>query len=153
MSAILKPVIELRPMAEADLAAVMAVENDIYPFPWTQGNFRDSLAAGYSCWTYVRDGDLIGYAVVMLAADEAHLLNLSIAGAGQRQGYGSRLLRWLCEFSRGRGAQRMFLEVRPSNLAGLQLYERYGFQRAGLRRDYYPAAHGREDALILSLPL
>ena len=153
MSAILKPVIELRAMAEADLPAVMAIESDIYAFPWTQGNFRDSLAAGYGCWTYVRDGELIGYAVVMLAADEAHLLNLSIAAAGQRRGYGSMLLRRLCELSRGRGARLMFLEVRPSNLAGLQLYERYGFQRVGIRRDYYPAAHGREDALIFSLPL
>jgi [ribosomal protein S18]-alanine N-acetyltransferase len=153
MSAILKPVIELRLMAEADLPAVLAIENEIYAFPWTRGNFLDSLAAGYGCWTYVRDGELIGYAVVMLAADEAHLLNLSIAASRQGQGHGSMLLQRLCEFGRGQGARLIFLEVRPSNPAGLRLYERHGFQRVGLRRDYYPAPHGREDALILSLAL
>jgi ribosomal-protein-alanine N-acetyltransferase len=153
MSAILKSTIDLLPMTEADLPAVMAVESDIYAFPWTPGNFRDSLAAGYSCWTYAHDGELFGYAVVMLAADEAHLLNLSIAAAWQRRGHGGRLLQRLCELARARGARLIFLEVRPSNSGGLQLYERHGFQRVGLRRDYYPAAQGREDALIFSLPL
>jgi [ribosomal protein S18]-alanine N-acetyltransferase len=153
MSAVLKPRIELRPMADADLPAVMAIETGIYPFPWTPGNFRDALAAGYSCWICIRNGELIGYAVVMFAADEAHLLNLSIAAACQRQGYGSLLLRRLCEFARGHGARLMFLEVRPSNAAGLRLYERHGFQRVGLRRGYYPAQGGREDARILALAL
>jgi ribosomal-protein-alanine N-acetyltransferase len=153
MSAVLKPAIELRPMTGADLPAVMAIETAIYPFPWTQGNFRDSLVAGYSCWICARDGEVIGYAVVMLAADEAHLLNLSIAMASQRQGYGGRLLRRLCEVARGHGAQLIFLEVRPSNVAGLRLYERHGFQRSGVRREYYPAQTGREDALVLRLPL
>jgi ribosomal-protein-alanine N-acetyltransferase len=153
MSAVLKPVIELRPMTAADLPAVMAIENAIYAFPWTLGNFRDSLAAGYDCSVYVRDGELIGYAVVMLASDEAHLLNLSIAAGRQRRGHGSWMLQRLCEAARGKGARLMFLEVRPSNAAGLQLYERHGFQRVGLRRAYYPALAGREDALILGLPL
>jgi len=153
MSAVLEPVIELRPMVEADLPAVMAIETEIYAFPWTQGNFRDSIAAGYSCRAYVRDGELIGYGVVMLAADEAHLLNLSVAAAGQKQGHGSRLLQRLCELARRCGARLILLEVRPSNLAGQRLYERHGFQRVGLRRDYYPAPYGREDALIFSLPL
>lgn len=153
MSAILKPVIEMRPMAEADLAAVMAIENAIYPFPWTTGNFRDSLAACYSCWIYARNDEVIGYAVAMLAADEAHLLNLSIAAACQKQGYGSVLLRRLCEVVRGQGARLILLEVRPSNVAGRRLYERHGFQQVGLRREYYPAQAGREDALILRLPL
>jgi ribosomal-protein-alanine N-acetyltransferase len=153
MSAVLKPVIELRPMAEADLPAVMAIENSIYPFPWTRGNFRDSLAACYSCWIYARNGGMIGYAVVMLAADEAHLLNLSITTACQKQGHGKLLLRSLCDIARAQGARLIFLEVRPSNVAGLRLYERHGFRQVGLRRDYYPAQVGREDALILSLPL
>jgi ribosomal-protein-alanine N-acetyltransferase len=153
MSAVLEPVIELRPMADADLPAVMAIETEVYPFPWTQGNFRDSLAAGYSCWICMRNGELIGYAVAMLASDEAHLLNLSIASARQRQGYGSLLLRRLCEFARSQGARLIFLEVRPSNAAGLRLYEHHGFRRVGLRREYYPAQAGREDALILRLPL
>jgi ribosomal-protein-alanine N-acetyltransferase len=153
MSAVLKPVIELRPMAEADLPAVMAIENAIYPFPWTQGNFLDSIAACYSCWIYARNGEVLGYAVVMLAADEAHLLNLSIAADYQRQGHGSLLLRRLCDVARAQGARMIFLEVRPSNVAGLRLYDRHGFQRVGLRREYYPARVGREDALVLGLPL
>jgi len=153
MSAVLKPVIELCPMSVADLPAVMAIETGIYPFPWTQRNFRDSLAAGYSCWNCLCNGELIGYAVLMLASDEAHLLNLSIASGCQRLGYGRLLLRRLCDFARGQDARLMFLEVRPSNAAGLRLYERHGFQRVGLRREYYPAQGGREDALILSLTL
>ena len=153
MSAVLKPVIELRPMAEANLPEVMAIETGIYAFPWTQGNFRDSLAAGYSCWITVRDGELIGYAVLMHASDEAHLLNLSIAASSQRQGHGSLLLRRVCELARGQGARLLFLEVRPSNAGALRLYQRHGFQRLGLRREYYPAQAGREDALIFSLPL
>ncbi len=153
MSAVLKPVIEAHPMTVADLPAVMAIENAIYAFPWTPGNFRDSLAAGYDCSAYMRDGELIGYAVVMPAADEAHLLNLSIAAAYQRQGYGGQLLRRLCAAARGRGTRLMFLEVRPSNAGGLRLYQRHGFQQVGLRREYYPAQTGREDALILGLPL
>lgn len=153
MSAVLKPLTELRPMAEADLPAVIAIENAIYAFPWTPGNFRDSLAAGYSCWMYVRDGEPIGYAVLMQAADEAHLLNLSIAADWQQQGYGSLLLQQLCEIARGQGARLFFLEVRPSNAAALRLYERHAFQRIGLRRAYYPAPAGREDALIFGLQL
>ena len=153
MSAVLKPKFELRPMSEADFPAVMEIETRIYAFPWTQGNFRDSLAAGYDCWIYLRDGELIGYAVLMYASDEAHLLNLSIAAHCQRQGYGSLLLQGVCEIARGNGARLLFLEVRPSNAAALRLYERHGFRRVGLRRDYYPAPAGREDALIFSLPL
>ncbi|MGP1676948.1 MAG: ribosomal protein S18-alanine N-acetyltransferase [Burkholderiales bacterium] len=153
MSAVLKPVFELRKMAEADLPAVMAIENAIYAFPWTPGNFRDSLAAGYHCWIYVRDGETIGYAVLMHASDEAHLLNLSIVAGRQRRGYGSLLLQRVCALARERGACRLFLEVRPSNAAALRLYQRHGFRRIGLRRGYYPAPAGREDALILGLPL
>ncbi|MBE0615321.1 MAG: ribosomal protein S18-alanine N-acetyltransferase [Burkholderiales bacterium] len=153
MSAVLKPAIVLRPMVEADLAAVIPVENAIYAFPWTPGNFRDSLAAGYSCWMYERDGELIGYAAMMHATDESHLLNLSIVAGAQMQGYGSQLLAQLCEIARERGSRLFFLEVRPSNAAALRLYERNGFQRIGLRRDYYPAHAGREDALIFGLQL
>jgi len=153
MSAVLKEVLELRPMGEADLPAVMAIETAIYAFPWTPGNFRDSLAAGYGCWNFVGDGELIGYAVLMHAADEAHLLNLSIDANWQRQGYGGLLLQRVCELARGRGARLFFLEVRPSNAAALRLYEGRGFRRIGVRRDYYPAQSGREDALILGAPL
>jgi len=140
-------------MAETDLAAVLDIEQAIYAFPWTPGNFRDSIRAGYSCWV-CRDGrELIGYAVLMLAAGEAHLLNLSVAAHRQRQGHGRHLLDQLIEVARKHGAKLLFLEVRPSNEAARHLYTGYGFHQAGMRRDYYPAHGGREDALVLALNL
>jgi ribosomal-protein-alanine N-acetyltransferase len=95
----------------------------------------------------------MGYAVMMLGADEAHLLNLSVAAPYQRAGLGRRLLEHLIDVARGHGAHTLFLEVRPSNVAGRRLYARRGFAQVGRRKDYYPAAVGREDALILSLAL
>ena len=118
MSAVLKPMLELRPMVEGDLPAVMAIENAIYAFPWTQGNFRDSLAAGYGCWIYVRDGEMVGYAVLMAGADEAHLLNLSIAANCQGQGYGSLLLLHLCEHARAEGAAAAYARGTPVQRCG-----------------------------------
>jgi ribosomal-protein-alanine N-acetyltransferase len=154
MSAVLKPgAPEMLPMTVAALGEVMAIENDIYEFPWTHGNFRDSLASGYSCWLYRDTASLLGYAVVMLALDEAHLLNLSIARAAQRRGHGRRLLDEVSQVARGHGARSMLLEVRPTNLAGRELYAHAGFHQVGLRRGYYPARGGREDALILSKTL
>lgn len=151
MSAVMKPAVaRLVPMREADIDRVLSIENDIYTFPWTRGNFRDSLAAGYSCWLNFEDDVLVGYAVVMLAIDEAHLLNLSVARSLQRRGRGARLLEQLMVTSRNHGAKTMFLEVRPTNIAGLNLYARAGFAQIGTRRGYYPASGGREDALVLS---
>ncbi len=153
MSAVLKPAIDFRPLLEADLPAVMAIEAVVYPFPWSEGNFRDSLAAGYYCLACEQGGALIAYAVMMFAADEAHLLNLSVAGEAQRHGHGGAMLARLCDYAHSGGARLMYLEVRPSNAAALRLYERSGFSRVGVRRDYYPAHEGREDAIVLSLPL
>lgn len=154
MSAVFKPLLpRLAPMSDQALGRILQIENDIYEFPWTQGNFRDSLAAGYSSWLYLRDDEMIGYAVVMLALDEAHLLNLSIERAAQRRGHGLRLLAEISRAARGRGAKSMLLEVRPSNLAGRALYATAGFSQVGLRRAYYPAHGGREDALVLSRTL
>ena len=151
MSAVLRPAPSFERMTEADLPGVLEIERSIYPFPWTPGNFRDSLRAGYSCWVY-RDGeDLIGYAVLMLASGEAHLLNLSIAVLRSAAGTGGSLLGDVVGVARRHGAQILFLEVRPSNTAGQRLYARHGFQQVGVRRNYYPAQRGREDALVLSL--
>lgn len=150
MSAVLKddgPA--LSPMTREALAGVLAVENDIYEFPWTRGNFVDSIDAGYSCWLFTSGAELVGYSVVMIAMDEAHLLNLSIARAAQRRGNGRRLLQGICEVMRGHGARTMLLEVRPSNAAGCALYAQAGFRQIGVRRGYYPARGGREDALVL----
>lgn len=154
MSAVLQqPSQRIEPMHENDLGAVTEIERRIYAFPWTLGNFRDSIRAGYSCWTYRDRERLIGYAVLMLAVEEAHLLNLSIDAGMQRQGHGTRLLRHLMDTARDYGARMLFLEVRPSNEAGVSLYAVLGFRQVGVRRDYYPAHHGRENALVFSLEL
>ncbi len=153
MSAVLRPEPWIQPLAEGDLETVVAIERDLYEFPWTLGNFRDSLDAGYSCWAFRSLDGLVGYAVMMLGADEAHLLNLSIAASYQRRGFGGRLLEHLMRLARERGVRTLFLEVRPSNVAARRLYGRYGFTQIGLRKRYYPARSGREDALVLSLAL
>ena len=153
MSAVPAPRLTLLPLAQGDLAALMAIERDLYPFPWTRGNFHDSLKAGYSCWGLWLDGELIGYAVMILGPEEAHLLNLSVAAAHQRHGYAGRMLRNLFAIARGHGAQRLFLEVRPSNAPARALYDRFGFHRVGTRRDYYPDHDGREDAIVLAIEL
>jgi ribosomal-protein-alanine N-acetyltransferase len=153
MSAVLKDEPQLAAMREADLDEVLAIESAVYSHPWTRGNFVDSLRSGYACRTWRLGGELLGYFVLMAAAGEAHLLNLSVAGARQRRGHGSALLREAMRLARELGARHMFLEVRPSNGPGQALYERFGFRRIARRRDYYPAATGREDALVLSKAL
>lgn len=153
MSAVLKPTPLLAPMREQDLAEVMAIESALYTHPWTRGNFADSLRAGYECRSYRVQGELIGYFVLLAAAGEAHLLNLSIAETQQRRGYGTALLNEATALARKLGAKDLFLEVRPSNRAAQELYYRYGFRKIAVRRDYYPAHSGREDALVLSLAL
>ena len=153
MSAVLKPTPVLAAMREQDLAEVMAIESVLYTHPWTRGNFADSLRAGYECRTYRVHGDLIGYFVLLAAAGEAHLLNLSIAEPQQRRGYGTALLNEATALARKLGAKNVFLEVRPSNRGAQELYYRYGFRKIAVRRDYYPARGGREDALVLSLGL
>ena len=153
MSAVLKDQPRLAAMAEPDLDAVLAIESAVYSHPWTRGNFADSLRAAYSCRTLRLGQELLGYFVLMVAAGEAHLLNLSVAQAHQRRGHGSALLREAQRLSREQGGRRMFLEVRPSNSAGQVLYEKFGFRKIALRRGYYPAVLGREDALVLSCAL
>jgi len=153
MSAVLKPGPSFEPMSEAELRPVLEIEEAIYEFPWTLGNFRDSLRAGYSCWVYREGDELVGYAVLMLGAGEAHLLNLSVAAHAQKRGHGRSLLGNVVGAARSHGAKMLFLEVRPSNQAGQRLYAGYGFRQIGVRRGYYPARRGREDALVLALNL
>lgn len=142
------------PMSEHDLDRVAAIELDLYPFPWTRGNFADSLQAGYSTWTMRGAHDeLLAYAVLMMVLDEAHLLNLSVARPCQRHGLGWRMLDWMSARAREHGARSLFLEVRPTNTEAHRLYERYGFQKIGTRRDYYPAHGGREDADVMRIHL
>ncbi len=153
MNALLKPAISFRPLQMADLDAVMAIEPEIYPFPWTRGNFSDSLKAGYSCWACEHDGALMGYAVLMMVLDEAHLLNISIAKEYQGRGLGRQLLGHVIGIARKHKGQMMFLEVRPSNKPAIRLYEDIGFNEFSVRKGYYPAANGREDAILMGLAL
>ena len=153
MSAVLQQAPLLAPMQSGEIDAVMAIERRAYPFPWTRANFSDSLAAGYSAWTCRIGGELIGYAVMMEVLDEAHLLNLTVAPDWQRRGYGLYLMRRLVAVARRHGAGRMFLEVRQSNAPAHGLYRKLGFETIGRRRGYYPAAAGREDAVVMALDL
>lgn len=153
MSAVPKDELRLARMTEQDLAEVLAVEAAIYSHPWTLGNFADSLRAGHQCWTWRRGAELVGYFVLATGAGEAHLLNLSIAAPWQRQGLGALLLGEAMRVARAKGAERLLLEVRPSNLAAQRLYLRLGFRQVGLRRGYYPAHDGREDALVMAIAL
>ena len=138
-----------------DLGEVQAIESDVYPYPWTRGNFLDSLYSGYESWT-LRDSSntLIAYFLMMLAVDEAHLLNISVRRDCQRQGFGRMLLDRVVALARERRMSSILLEVRPSNERALAVYERYGFSLIGLRKAYYPAAgNTREDAIVMRYPL
>jgi len=149
------PALHSAPMTLADLAAVMAIESVAYPFPWTRGNFIDSLAAGYDMPT-LRDerGAILAYSVTMDGVQEAHLLNLTVAPDWQRRGLALRLLDALVERARSRGHARLWLEVRESNGRAREVYTRYGFTAAGVRRGYYPAGGTRrEDAHVLTFDL
>lgn len=137
-------------MREHDLVQVMEVERRAYEFPWTVGIFADCLRAAYSCWSLMEGECLLGYGIMTMALDEAHVLNLCVDPPRHRQGHAQRLLDHLVEVARGRGASRLFLEVRPSNLAARRLYARNGFVQIAVRRGYYPAHEGREDAWVLS---
>ena len=145
----------LRPMRESDLDAVMDIELRAYPFPWSRGIFRDCLQSNYAMWLQERaDGAILGYGVLSIAAGEAHLIKLCRAPGQEGLGLGQRMLQTLLKIARGHAAQRVFLEVRPSNTRAIALYERSGFNEIGRRPRYYPAANnGREDAIVMALEL
>ena len=144
---------EFFPMNERDLDAVAALEASLQVFPWSRGNFADSLAVGHSVWVLRLGGDLIGFSVVMAVIDEGHLLNIGVCERYQGQGYGARLLRHAMETARQNGVCKLFLEVRPSNERAVALYQHFGFRKIGLRKDYYPAVMGREDGLVFDKEL
>jgi ribosomal-protein-alanine N-acetyltransferase len=153
MSALPQHHVSFRPMAYDDLAAISRIEPTIYSHPWTLGNFRDSLNAGHSAWVMEIAAEIVGYALVMMVLDEAHLLNISVAKPFQGQGLGRALLAHMVEISRRHQAANMFLEVRVSNTNAIVLYESVGFCEMGIRRNYYPTKTGREDAVLMGLAL
>lgn len=151
-SDILVPVV--RPMTHEDIDAVAGIEQQSYDYPWSTGIFRDCLLAGYHCIVIEQGDELRGYGILSVAAGEAHVLNVCVAPAFRRRGYGLALLQRLIGEARGARVKRMYLEVRPSNLAAINMYKGIGFATIGRRRDYYRAADDRrEDALVLALTL
>ena len=137
----------------ARLDALLDVEQQAYTHPWTRGNFIDTLAAGYQAELLLAGDTLLGYYVAMQGVQEAHLLNITVRPQSQGRGLGLQLLEHLMQRARQLGAGECFLEVRASNQSAYRLYERYGFNEVGRRRDYYPAAGGREDALVMACTL
>lgn len=146
----LSALIELRTMTYADLAEVIVVEQKAYPHPWTLGIFRDCLRVGYNAWVMTLDETIIGYGIVMLSPGEAHILNICIDPVYQKKGLGRYLLRHLVNKSNQTDVDMILLEVRRSNTAAQQLYQSEGFHELGVRKAYYPATDGREDAVILA---
>ncbi len=140
----------LRPMREHDLTEVLDVERRAYLFPWTIGIFNDCLRAGYCCWSMLLGARVIGYGIMGVTLDEAHILNICVDPVYQRRGFAQQLLGKLLDLALRHRTSMVFLEVRPSNEAARALYARHGFTQIGLRRGYYPAQDGREDALVLS---
>ena len=142
--------VEIRTMNYSDLPQVIEVEKKAYPHPWTSGIFRDCIRVGYHAWVMTLDSKVIGYGIVMLSPGEAHILNICIGPDYQRRGLGRYLLRYLIRQSRRAEVDMVLLEVRRSNTSAQQLYESEGFHELGVRKAYYPANDGREDAIILA---
>ncbi|RAN79975.1 ribosomal-protein-alanine N-acetyltransferase [Bacillus sp. SRB_336] len=153
MAAVVKPVIQVRGMRADDLATVSAMENASYDFPWSAGIFTDCVKAGHPCWVLCVDQDIAGYGILSMGAGEAHVLNLCIGPDFRGRGLGRHLLGRLLDIARWNGAERVFLEVRPSNPLAKTLYESVGFNEIGRRPRYYPAKNGREDAIVMALDM
>jgi ribosomal-protein-alanine N-acetyltransferase len=142
--------LDYAPMVLADLDEVLALEESVYPHPWSKGNFIDSLDSGYIAWTVRDAGWLVGYFLLMEAVDEAHLLNVAVCPSHQGRKLGLYLLDKITAVARGASMESILLEVRPSNLRALKVYERYGYKEIGRRKNYYPAHNGlREDAIVM----
>ena len=144
---------KFRLMVEEDLDTIIAIEESVYPFPWTRGIFFDCLNIGYLCWLLEVDGKIVAYAVMSVAVGEAHLLTIVVSKENQGKGYGKMMLNEMIQHAVSDNAGAMYLEVRISNKPAIQLYHQRGFNELGIRNNYYPAEKGREDALILALDL
>jgi ribosomal-protein-alanine N-acetyltransferase len=154
MSAVFKTMeAGFEPMTESRLDEVVAIERRAYAHPWTHGNFSDSLRSGYQALLLCVGDTVIGYFVAMQGVDEVHLLNITVDPDYQGQGWGRVLLDALAFWARGQRAQWVWLEVRTSNRRAQDVYQRYGYRRVGDRKNYYPADHGREDAIVMSYKL
>lgn len=145
--------VKFRAMSPGDVPDVGALERAAYPFPWSDGIFRDCLRVGYLCRVAELEGAVVGYGIVAMGAGEAHLLNLCVRDDLRGQGVGRQMLMLLLERARQAGVAETFLEVRPSNRLAISLYQSVGFAQVGVRKGYYQAEQGREDALVLKLSM
>jgi len=154
MSAVVQtPELWVRPMKAGDLEQIMRIELAMYPFPWTQRIFEDCLRVGYRCHVGEVDGDVAGYGVMSTGANEAHILNLCVSEEFQRRGLGREMLSFLLDEADTLEVHDVFLEVRPSNIGAITLYEQMGFNQVGQRKNYYPTETGHEDAIIYAASL
>ena len=153
MSALPNSVLSFRAMLESDLTEVMVIELGAYPFPWTKAIFRDCIRAGYRCQVLINHHRIDAYGIISVVAGESHILNLCVRPELHGCGLARHLLQHLLSVARSDGAKTIFLEVRPSNIVARRLYTSAGFSELGLRHHYYPAAKGREDALLMAKEL
>jgi ribosomal-protein-alanine N-acetyltransferase len=144
---------DFRPMVLEDIDRIILIERAAYPYPWTRGNFTDCLSSGYSCWVVEAGGQVVGYSILMVGAGEGHILNCCIAPDWQGRGLGRLMMQRLIQNAPEYGTECIFLEVRPSNIKAINLYDNLGFVSVGLRKQYYPADQGREDALVMRYDL
>ncbi|VAW87313.1 Ribosomal-protein-S18p-alanine acetyltransferase [hydrothermal vent metagenome] len=143
----------VRLMSEQELAEIAAIDARAYPQPWSEQIFRDCLKAKYHCFVFENEDGLLGYGVLSVVMDEAHILNLCILPEKQGQGLGRELINYMIGLSREKKVETVFLEVRISNEIARHLYDRVGFNEVGIRKNYYPAKSGREDAMVLAMYL
>ncbi len=143
------PRVSVRPMLESDVPSIIEIERDSYPFPWSEGIFRDCIRVGYTCRVLDLEGQVIGYGVMSIGAGEAHILNLCVRPEFRSIGFGRKLLDYLLDRGAAAGMSYAFLEVRPTNLSAIRLYQSLGFEQVGVRRGYYQSVGGREDAAVL----
>ena len=143
------PAFEIRPMNELDVPVVVAIERSSYQFPWSEGIFRDCLRVGYVCRLVEIGSDIAGYGIMSIGAGEAHILNVCVRDDFRGRGVARRLMAYLIDRAGIAGMHEAFLEVRPSNTVAARLYYSMGFEQVGVRRGYYQAPNGREDAAVL----
>ena len=141
--------VEIRPMHDLDVPVIVTIERAAYQFPWSEGIFRDCLRVGYVCRVVDVGGDMAGYGIMSIGAGEAHILNVCIRDEYRGRGFARKVLLYLLERASAFGMYEAFLEVRPSNTAAARLYHSMGFVQVGVRRGYYQATVGREDAAVL----
>jgi [ribosomal protein S18]-alanine N-acetyltransferase len=148
-----RDLISYRPMRTADIKSVLAIEDQVYNFPWNSRTFNDCMKIGYLCWVCERIDEVVGYGILSIGAGEAHVMNICVSPKYQRQGLGRRMMNRLIEVALENRSKTMLLEVRPSNTPAVQLYLSMGFNEIGIRKNYYPTQDGREDALMFSMDL